>query len=121
MPKFLYTIILTDLISLGFIIRIALFQFPETQKIIILMLLLIGIWIFLTLSLILFFINKGKSKTFYNPKRIYRRGLGISLVITIGVISLLTLKVLTLLNLLTGGLVLLLFVTLFLAVTSNKR
>jgi hypothetical protein len=121
MPKFIYTVILTNLVFLGLTLRTIFFRYPDSTQTKMSFLLFLGFWLFLTLSLILFFFNKKKPTAFLDPKKIYRKGLGRSITVTIGIIGFLALKFFDLLNLLTGGLLLLLFITLFVAITSNKR
>ncbi len=121
MYKFLYTIIFANLAALGMLIRLVLFNYPNELKIKLIFLFLVGTVLFLTISITIFFLNKRKTKSFFNPKLTYRKGLKTSLIFSLGITGLLALKIFALLNLLTGSLLFLVFLTGLIAATSNKR
>ena len=121
MPKFLYTIILLEILSLAGVWWLVTTKAPDTNLIIVIVLGLFFICIGTTTSLILFFANKKRGSHYYNPNLIYKKGLGTSFIVSLIIVGLLTLKVYNILNLFTGTLLSLLLIFVLLIRISNKN
>ena len=120
MPKFLYTIISLEILSLAGVGWVVITKAPNTDIIIVTVLSLLFIWIGTTTSLILFFANKKRASHYYNPNLIYKKGLKESLIVSLIIVGLLILKVYDILNLFTGTLFLILLISVLSINISNK-
>jgi len=120
MPKFLYTIILLEILSLVGVGWTVMTKEPNTELIILMVLGLFFILVGTTTSLILFLTNKKRASHYYNPNLIYKKGIKASLIVGLIIVGLLTLKVYNILNLFTGTLFLVLLISVLSIKISNK-
>ncbi|MBD3365926.1 hypothetical protein GF360_01130 [candidate division WWE3 bacterium] len=122
MPKFLYTILLTNILSWAAFFRIIFTKTPNTTNALFIFLILFGLSTFLTTSVFSYFLkSRQKHGKFHNPRLTYRQGLKFSLILSLGLSTLLGLRLFKILNLLTGSIFLLLFVSVLMVTTSNRR